>query len=92
MGFAVRLSYQTMLANINALPADAELTTKELAPLIGVKPDTLDRMRSAGRGPSYLKYGDGARPRIRYQPAKVRAWLADHYTGQVETHSSSVNV
>lgn len=48
------------------------LTTSEAAPLIGVKPKTLENWRVLGRGPVHIKAGG----RVGYELADIEAWKA----------------
>jgi hypothetical protein len=68
-----------MLTPIEQLPDDMELTTAEAAPYCYAKPGTLDKWRAAGRGPAYVAYGDGPKPRIKYLVGDLKTWRA---TGQ----------
>jgi hypothetical protein len=63
-----------MLTPIEQLPDDKELTTAEAAPYCHAKPGTLDKWRGQGRGPAYVQYGKGPRPRIRYLVSDIKAW------------------
>jgi predicted DNA-binding transcriptional regulator AlpA len=49
------------------------LTEKELAKWLGLSLPTLQRMRSAGRGPRFVKL---SLRRVGYRPSEVEAWLA----------------
>ncbi|QDB99738.1 helix-turn-helix domain-containing protein [Mesorhizobium sp. 8] len=64
-----------MAANIIDLAAVAGceplLTTKQAAALLGYAPQTLANMRAAGRGPAFIKLGNGA---TRYKPSAIRDW------------------
>lgn len=48
------------------------LTTKEAAPLIGVRPKTLANWRVLGFGPVHIRAGT----RIAYDVADIEAWKA----------------
>ena len=61
---------------------DRLLTTKELAELFGLNPQTLRVWRANGDGPPYVKFGDDQRGRCRYDAAKVEAWLAERTRDQ----------
>jgi hypothetical protein len=60
------------------LPDDLELTTRQAAPFCGpppgLRPETLDKYRQLGKGPAYVRYGDGPRARVKYRVADIRAW------------------
>jgi len=51
------------------------LTSKQAAELLNLSPKTLERMRSDGTGPRFLKAGNGVRCRILYKPNDIDAWL-----------------
>lgn len=52
------------------------ITTNELAQLLKFRSrKSLDRMRRQGRGPRYVRIGEGARPRIRYRVCDVERFL-----------------
>jgi predicted DNA-binding transcriptional regulator AlpA len=51
----------------------AILTEKELAPWLGVSLPTLQRMRSKGGGPRFVKL---SLRRVAYRPSDVEVWLA----------------
>lgn len=48
------------------------LTTKQLAEMLGYKPDTLVQKRINGSGPPFIKMGARA---IRYRNSDVLAWI-----------------
>jgi predicted DNA-binding transcriptional regulator AlpA len=50
------------------------LTTKDLAELLGVKPNTIDIWRLKGYGPKYYKLGHI----VRYKRADVEAWFNEN--------------
>ena len=54
------------------------LTTRDLAKRYDLKPDTIKRWRSLGRGPAFYKADQFAlhpkAPRIRYRLSDVLAW------------------
>jgi hypothetical protein len=54
------------------------LTVDEAAKVLGLRGRRgLDRMRSEGRGPRFLRLGAGVRPRIRYRIADLMAYLRE---------------
>lgn len=59
------------------------LTTKEAAPLVGVRPKTLENWRVLGRGPVHIRAGT----RVAYDVADIEAWKASH---RVTSTSQSV--
>ena len=52
---------------------DDLLNSKKAAALLGVSERTLERLRTAGQGPKYVKFGMV----VRYDPADILAWLKD---------------
>lgn len=55
--------------------ADALLTTAQAAQRLGVKPQTLRKMRHQGRGPAYIRMG-GLKSRAMYKPSAIDEWEA----------------
>ena len=53
------------------------LTTKEAAPLIGVKPKTAENWRNLGLGPKFIKAGRN----VVYDPRDIEAWKNDRRVG-----------
>jgi len=51
------------------------LTTDEAADFLGVSTRKLEQLRSEGGGPTYVKLGYRT---IRYRPAALEGWIADH--------------
>lgn len=51
------------------------LTEKELSTWLGVSLPTLQRMRSKGSGPKFIRLG---LRRVAYRPSEVEGWLAAH--------------
>lgn len=43
--------------------------------MLRLSPRTLERLRSDGTGPRYLKPGKGLRSRVLYRQADVQAWV-----------------
>lgn len=50
----------------------ALLDTNNAAPLVGVKPKTLENWRTLGLGPKFIKSG----ARVNYDPADIEEWKA----------------
>ena len=54
------------------------LTTAEAAAHIGVKPNTLERWRTYGTGPEFIKINPHSlRSPMRYRESVLEAWLAE---------------
>ena len=52
---------------------DDLLNSKKAAALLGISERTLERLRTAGDGPQYVKFGMV----VRYDPADILAWTED---------------
>ena len=50
---------------------DDLLNSKKAAAFLGVSERTLERLRTAGQGPKYIKFGMV----VRYDPADILAWI-----------------
>jgi predicted DNA-binding transcriptional regulator AlpA len=50
---------------------DDLLNSKKAAAFLGVSERTLERLRTAGEGPKYVKFGMV----VRYDPADILAWI-----------------
>jgi hypothetical protein len=66
---------------------DDLLTTALAAAMLGVKPDTMHQWRWNGKGPKYLKLGDGKRAAIRYQRSELVRWLAERQYANTSQYS-----
>ncbi|QBC46982.1 DNA-binding protein [Acinetobacter baumannii] len=64
------------------------LTTKEAATLLGFKTNTLEIWRTKGKGPQFIKVGNGARSSVRYLRSTLLEWLESQT--HVSTSSYSV--
>lgn len=54
------------------------LTNKQAAARIGVQPNTLERYRTFGTGPKFIKLNPNSlRSPIRYREEDIDAWLAE---------------
>lgn len=60
---------------MTSVQLDDLLTTKEAATALGVKPNTLEIWRHKGKGPPFLRLGDGPCAPIRYVRGVVSDWL-----------------
>lgn len=52
------------------------LTTPEAARRLGVQAQTLRVWRCKGKGPRYIRRGDGITARVVYREADIEWWLA----------------
>lgn len=52
------------------------LTTVVVAAYLGCKKNTLEIYRLTGKGPPFIKIGDGKQAPVRYRRSDVEAWLA----------------
>jgi hypothetical protein len=81
---ALRSTQYTAGTPLEQLPAHLELTTIEAAPLIGIRPGTLNKWRQYKIGPAYVEYGNGKKPRIKYRVDDLRTFLRDRYARRVD--------
>lgn len=54
------------------------LTTKETSSVLGVKPNTLEIWRHKGKGPPFIRLGDGPCAPVRYLRSTLNSWLVSH--------------
>lgn len=52
------------------------MSQEEVAALAGRAPRTLEGWRSRGKGPPFVKTGEGPNAKVYYRRADVEAWLA----------------
>lgn len=50
------------------------MSTRQVAAILGVSPRTVEQMRADGRGPAWVRVGG----QVRYEPAQLAAWIAEH--------------
>lgn len=60
----------------HTLPMSSTLSTQEASKYLGIRPNTLARWRSDGKGPAYLKLGEGKQGAVRYLKEDLDIWLA----------------
>lgn len=60
------------------------LTTEQLAARWSMSPHTLENWRSQGRGPKYIKLGDGKSCNVVYRLRDVEKWEKSHEGGNHE--------
>lgn len=53
---------------------------RQVAQRYGMTPASLANWRRAGKGPPFIRLGDGKRPRVMYRLADVIAWERNHIT------------
>lgn len=56
------------------------LTSNEYAARLGIQSQTARRQRMTGRGPRFLRLGNGPSGRVFYKEEDVLAWLAEQPT------------
>src|SRR5664279_4161861 len=56
------------------------LTSNEYAARLGIRSQTARRQRMTGRGPRFLRLGNGPSGRVFYKEEDVLRWLADQPT------------
>ncbi|MCB1484691.1 MAG: helix-turn-helix domain-containing protein [Hyphomicrobiaceae bacterium] len=64
-----------MSANATGLSTGTLLNTDESARFLTLSRPTLERMRSNGTGPAFIRLGHGRRSRIAYRIEDLEAWL-----------------
>lgn len=65
-------------ASVNARDVSNEdlLNSRETASVVRLSVPTLERMRSQGNGPPFIKLGTGKRARVVYRRSDIEAWLS----------------
>jgi excisionase family DNA binding protein len=61
------------------------LTQREAASILSISVRSLERMRVAGGGPSFVKVGAS----VRYQPEALEKWITAQSRGSTSEHSQS---
>lgn len=56
---------------------DPLLNTPDAAAYLAVSAKSLERWRTEGCGPAFVKVGPGRRARVRYRKADLDAWIAN---------------
>ena len=76
---------------------DDLLHCHEAADILGVKTTTLERWRTLGKGPEFLKFGDFKGAPVRYLRSEIAAWLSNQrfrstsgYSPKASTHVSKM--
>lgn len=69
-----RLRAKSVVANVATSTAPALLTVRQAAARLGLAKSTLDKMRTKGKGPRFVKSTDRA---VRYDPIDLDAWVAN---------------
>ena len=62
-------------AAVSAGSVRTYLNTEEAAKIVRLSPRTLERLRTYGTGPRYLKPGKGVRSRVLYRLQDLEAWV-----------------
>lgn len=57
---------------------DQLLTDKQAADLLGLKPQSLRKLRWMGGGPAFCRLTRSARGQVRYRLGALRAWIREH--------------
>lgn len=68
-------------------PTEVYLTPQQAGQYIGVTARTLIEWRRTGRGPEYVRLGNGPTGRVRYERAKLDAYM--HSRTQTSTSAES---
>lgn len=69
---------------------DDLLTTKEAASVLGVKPNTLEIWRHKGKGPPFVRLGDGPCAPIRYVRVQLAGWLGSRSYAHTSAYSPAL--
>lgn len=85
-------------ATITTPDPDELLTSHVTAALIGIKNNTLEIWRCAGKGPPFIKLGDAPQAPVRYRRGDVIAFIeqrlyasTSHYTAALSVLRPNVN-
>lgn len=70
----------------NMIDLNDLITTEQAATILGLKRNTLEIWRHQGKGPPFLKVGNGLKAHVRYHRATLSEWL-----GQQTFKSTSEN-
>ena len=76
-----------MTATVNL---DDLLTTKEAASVLSVKPNPLEIWRHKGKGPPFVRVGDGPCAPIRYVRSALTEWLASRSFAHTSAYSTAL--
>lgn len=68
---------------------DDMLTTKEASLLIGRTEGTMKVDRVYGRGPKFIKCGEGKASGVRYRRRDIEAWLAERTFSSTSEYSAA---
>ena len=66
------------------------LSNKEVATLLGIKPNTLEIWRHQGKGPPFCKIGDSRQSTVRYLRSVVIGWIAQRSFTSTSEYSVAV--
>lgn len=64
------------------------LNTRAAAAYLGLSPKTIERFRSEGTGPAYVKAGPGRRAAVRYRRADLDAWIESQTFTSTAAHAN----
>lgn len=62
------------------------LSTDEVAAMLGVKRNTLERWRVFGHGPRFVKFSKSAKSAVRYRSDVVEAWINEQTADSTTAH------
>jgi predicted DNA-binding transcriptional regulator AlpA len=77
------------MTTITGKPDDL-LTTAEMAAILGIRINTAEIWRVYGKGPIFLKLGDGLRAPVRYRRSDVVAWLEQRLRASTSAHTAAI--
>lgn len=74
--------------NMNAQVQNELLNNKETARLLGITHGTLEVWRHQGKGPTFIKMGQGKQAPIRYLRSTVMEWLQNQCYSSTSAYSA----
>jgi predicted DNA-binding transcriptional regulator AlpA len=70
---------------------DDLLTSAETAAILGIRGNTLEIWRGKGKGPIYVKLGEGPRGAVRYRRSDVVAWIEGRIYASTSAHTAALH-
>lgn len=74
----------------NMIDLDDLITTEQAATILGLKRNTLEIWRHQGKGPPFLKVGNGVKAHVRYHRAALADWLAQQTFKSTSENTAAV--
>lgn len=69
---------------------DEKFKNDEAAAYVDLAPSTMKLNRHLGRGPKFIKLGDGKNAAVRYRRGDLDAWLAEREFSSTSEYSAAV--